>query len=106
TVSGTVAGTAIAQTATVTVQPAAPAQLAILTEPSGTAQSGVAFVRQPVIQLEDAQGNPVSQGGTVITATIASGPAGATLGGASATTAATGAAVVAEAPPKIGRAHV
>src|SRR5204862_7627026 len=79
-------------TATVTVQPAAPAQLAIVTEPSGTAQSGVAFVRQPVIQLEDAQGNPVSQGGTVITATIASGPAGATLGAAFATTAATGAA--------------
>src|SRR5207253_3071455 len=73
TVSATVAGTAIAQTATVTVQPAAPAQLAILTEPSGTAQSGVAFGRQPVVQLRDGAGNAVSEAGVTVTATIGSG---------------------------------
>jgi hypothetical protein len=47
---------------------------------------------QPVIQVQDATGNPVSQNGTLITATIASGPGGGTLSGATATTNASGAA--------------
>src|SRR5947208_2345735 len=44
-----------------------------------TAQSGVAFAQQPVVQLRDASGNPVSQTGVTVTAAIASG--GGTLGG-------------------------
>ncbi len=62
---------------TVTAGPAS--QLAITTQPSGTAQSGIAFAQQPVIQLRDASNNPVSQVGVVVTASISSG--GGTLGG-------------------------
>ena len=52
----------------------------------------MALAQQPVLQVQDGAGNPVSQSGTVVTATIASGPAGATLSGATATTGVTGAA--------------
>jgi len=47
---------------------------------------------QPVIQVQDANSNPVSQAGVVVTAVIASGPSGATLANATATTVASGAA--------------
>src|SRR3989441_3473935 len=59
---------------------------------SSSAQSGVAFSQQPVVQVQDASGNPVSQSGDLVTATVASAPAGATLTNATATTGATGAA--------------
>jgi hypothetical protein len=54
-------------------------QLALTTQPSATAQSGVAFAVQPVVQLQDADGNNQSQSGVVVTASIASGTG--TLGG-------------------------
>src|SRR5207248_2734450 len=66
-------------------------QLTVTTEPSSTAQSGVPFAQQPVIQIRDASGNPVSQGGVTVTAAIATG--GGTLGGTlTATTTGTGVA--------------
>ncbi len=77
---------------TITVSAGAASRLALSTPPSSSAQSGVAFSQQPVVQVEDASGNPVSQGGDLITATIASGPAGATVSNATATTGTTGAA--------------
>src|SRR5207244_2336782 len=46
---------------------------------SATAQSGVAFAQQPVVQLRDGDGNAVNQAGVTITAAIATG--GGTLGG-------------------------
>ena len=61
----------------VTAGPAA--KLVITTPPGTTAQSGVPLSPQPVVRIQDAAGNNVSQGGTVITAAIASG--GGTLGG-------------------------
>src|SRR2546422_4728856 len=57
---------------------------ALTTAPSSAAQSGVALAQQPVLQLEDANGNPVSQSGVVVTATLS--PAGATPSNATATT--------------------
>ncbi len=57
----------------------AAAKLAIARQPSASAASGVAFAQQPEIQLLDAAGNPVSGGGVVVTAAIATG--GGTLGG-------------------------
>src|SRR5947209_10312717 len=54
-------------------------QLALTTPPSSTVQSGIAFPQQPVLQLQDAAGNPVSQSGTSVTVAIATG--GGTLGG-------------------------
>src|SRR2546422_712329 len=65
-------------------------QLTLTTPPSATAQSGVALAQQPVVQLQDASGNPVSQSGVLVTATVT--PAGATPTNATATTGATGAA--------------
>ena len=53
--------------------------LSIVTQPSPTAESGVAFAQQPSIQLRDASNLAVSQAGVVVTAAIASG--GGTLGG-------------------------
>jgi hypothetical protein len=59
--------------------PATPTQLFIQTQPSSTAQSGVPFAQQPVIQLRDASNNPVSKSGVAVSAAIASG--GGSLGG-------------------------
>src|SRR5207249_4064168 len=51
-----------------------------------------AFNPQPVLQVRDGAGNPASGAGVVVTAVIASGPVGATLSNATATTLASGAA--------------
>lgn len=64
----------------------APAILAQRTPPSPTAQVGVPFNRQPVIQVRDASNNPVQVAGITITAAIATGSG--TIGGT--TTATTG----------------
>lgn len=48
----------------------APAALAIVTQPSGSAQNGVRFERQPVVQLRDAGGHDVGTSGIVITAQL------------------------------------
>src|SRR5947208_16297501 len=61
------------------LQPGAAAKGTMTTEPSATAQSGVAFAQQPVVQLRDGAGNAVSQAGVTVTAAIATG--GGTLGG-------------------------
>jgi hypothetical protein len=60
----------------------AAARLRIETQPSTSAVSGVALARQPVIQLLDAQGNEVRQGGIAVQVAIASG-AGALSGATS-----------------------
>src|SRR5205823_5913121 len=79
-------------TFTATGTPGAAARLALTTPPSSTAQNGVPFAQQPVLQVQDVNGNPISQSGTTVTASIASGPSGATLGNATATTGSNGAA--------------
>ena len=73
------AGLTGATSSVITITAGAPSQLAIATQPSAVAQTGVAFAQQPVIQLRDASSNPVSQAGVVVTASISSG--GGTLGG-------------------------
>ncbi len=65
---------------------AAANKLALVTQPSAAAQSGVVLARQPVVQLQDANGSPVSQAGVAVTATIFTGPNGATLASPTATT--------------------
>ena len=52
--------------------------LAMVTQPSTSAQSGVAFPVQPAVRLRDAEGNDLSQSGVSITASVAGA---ATLGG-------------------------
>ena len=51
----------------------APSVLGLATQPSGQAQVGVAFGRQPVVQVRDAAGNPVQAPGVTVTAAIATG---------------------------------
>ena len=72
-------GSPVAFTATATIGSAS--RLAIVTQPSSNASSGVPFAQQPVIQLQDASGNSVAEAGVIITVAIASG--GGTLGGSS-----------------------
>ena len=64
-----------------------PATLAVVTQPSTTAESGVTFPQQPTVEVRDASNSLV--GGAVVTATVATG--GGTIGGtATATTNALG----------------
>jgi len=66
-------------TFTATAVPGVATQLAIIQQPSATEQNAAVFARQPTVQLRDAFGNSVAQGGIVVTAAIQSG--GGALGG-------------------------
>src|SRR2546428_8798361 len=88
TSSGTLSGSPVTFTATGTA--GAATKLVLTTQPSSTAQSGVALAPQPVVQIQDANGNAVSDGGATVTATVT--PAGATPSNATATTGTSGAA--------------
>ncbi len=68
--------------ATVTLGAGSPTQLALLTQPSTTAQSGSVLARQPVVELRDASGNTVPLANVVVAATITGHPSGVVLGGA------------------------
>lgn len=70
----------------------APSVLAIATQPSASATTGVPLATQPVIQLRDALGNDVQQGGVPVTVGIASG-SGRLTGTTSRTTDADGRAI-------------
>src|SRR2546430_4442665 len=93
----------VATSAQFTVIAAAAGQLALTTPPSATAQSGAPFAQQPAVQVQDANGNPVATQGVSVTASIATGPAGASLASFSATSDATGlarfAALTLSGPP-------
>src|SRR5439155_15707430 len=82
------AGSPVTFTATGTA--GAATRLVLTTPPSSTARSGQALAQQPAVQLQDANGNPVSQSNVVVTATPS--PAGATASNNTATTGTTGAA--------------
>lgn len=69
----------------------APAQLAVLTQPSTLARSRAPLVIQPVIQVQDQSGNPIRQAGTVVTASLTA--PNTSLTGESATTDENGRAV-------------
>lgn len=77
-------GSPVTFTSTATVGSAG--RLVIERQPSATASSGAPFVTQPRVQLADANGNPVSTSGISVQAQIVSGPAGASLTGASTAT--------------------
>src|SRR5205814_2649520 len=56
-------------TFTATGTAGAATRLVLTTPPSNTARSGVALAQQPAVQLQDANGSPVSQSNVVVTAT-------------------------------------
>jgi len=58
-----------------------PTALALLTPPSATAQTGAPLPTQPVVQALNASGEAVAAAGIAVAASLASGPAGATLSG-------------------------
>ncbi len=90
-VSGTLNGNTLLDTARVYFRAGAPVKLGMATQPPASAQSGVTLAQQPVVQVQDASGNPVGQAGVTVTAAISSG--GGTLGGTlTATTSASGTA--------------
>lgn len=64
-------GSPVMFTATASTGPSP--RLVLATPPSATARNGVPLERQPVIQLEDAQGESITQSGVVVTVQIASG---------------------------------
>jgi hypothetical protein len=69
-----------ATSATISLGPGAAVKLQITTQPGG-GTSGAPFSTQPTVQLLDAQNNLVAQSGVTVTASIASGPGGATFVG-------------------------
>src|SRR5205085_739561 len=76
TLAFSTAGLTPVSSASLTVGSTAPpgaTQLAITTQASSSAQSGVAFAQQPVVELRDASNNAVAQSGIIVTAAIASG---------------------------------
>src|SRR5205814_1132579 len=70
TLSFSATGLTPAVSGTITVGAGAATQLTLTTQPSATAQSGVAFAQQPVVQLRDGAGNPVSQAGVTVTGAV------------------------------------
>src|SRR2546422_160376 len=81
-----------ATSGTITLGAGTATQLTITTQPPATAASGAAFNPQPALQVRDGAGNPAGGAAVPVTALIASGPAGAPLSNATATTLASGAA--------------
>lgn len=73
------------------VQATSPAtKLVFSTTPPTTAESGVAFSPVPVVQLQNASSNPVSQAGVVVTVSRVSGMSAVVISGGSAATDASG----------------
>lgn len=68
----------------VTATPAGATQLALVTQPAGSATTGLVLARQPVIQLRDAGGGDVEDAGVIVTAAISTG--GGALSGTTAVT--------------------
>src|SRR5205807_654365 len=79
TLSFSATGLTAATSGTITITAGTATQLTVTTQPSATAQSGVAFAQQPVVQLRDASGNAVSQ--AHVPALPAALPSCGTLGG-------------------------
>jgi hypothetical protein len=84
TIGFSATGVTPATSGPISLAPPPATALAIVTQPSATAPSGVAFAVQPSVKLRDASGNDVQTAGVAISASLASGPAGGTLNGATA----------------------
>jgi hypothetical protein len=81
TLSFSASGVTPATSGPISLAPPPPSTLVIVTQPSATAPSGIPFAVQPAVKLKDASGGDVQTAGVAISASLASGPAGATLNG-------------------------
>jgi Bacterial Ig-like domain (group 1)/Carboxypeptidase regulatory-like domain len=88
TLTFSASGVAGVTSAPFSIQAGGAARLAFVTHPSTAARSRAPLVIQPVLQIQDASGNPIHQQGTVITASTTTGST--TLSNATATTDANG----------------
>ncbi|HUG27874.1 MAG TPA: Ig-like domain-containing protein [Gemmatimonadales bacterium] len=84
-----VSGITPVTTGPIALSAGAATQLGFSTTPAASSTNGAPLVTQPVVQLQDASGNPVSQSGVTITAAITVNPGGS-LSNASAVTAGNG----------------
>src|SRR5207302_247941 len=82
TLTAAATGLATGISAPFTITAAAAGKLALVTPPAATAQSGVPLTRQPTVQVQDSNGNPVNTQGVLVTAAIATGPPGASVASA------------------------
>jgi adhesin/invasin len=69
----TAVATALPESVVQFITTAVAAKLVLLTQPGPTASSGVPIDPQPVLQLQDPQGNPLARPGVSVTVQIASG---------------------------------
>jgi hypothetical protein len=90
TLSFTAPGVTSAASSTIAIIATGATALAMVTQPSATAQSGTPFAVQPAVELRDGSGNKVTTAGVTISASLASGPAGGTLTGGTAVPTAAG----------------
>ena len=81
TIGFSASGLTPATSGPISLAPPPPSALVMVTQPSATAPSGIPFAVQPAVKLKDASGNDVLNAGVAITASLASGPGGATLSG-------------------------
>ncbi len=72
TLRGSINGTQSVDVGTTATVPVLP-RLTLLTAPSGSPQSAIPFFQQPIVQVADVNGNPVSQAGVPVTVSVASG---------------------------------
>jgi hypothetical protein len=80
TVSATINGVGVTQTATVSVSAAAASDLAITTQPSSTVAGGT-IAPAVAVEVRDAFGNKVAGATDAVTLAITTNPGGGTLGG-------------------------
>lgn len=83
-------GVTAATSNAIALQAGAATALAMVTQPPPSTSSGAVLSPQPAVRLVDQSGNPVGTSGTVVTASLASGPG--TLGGTLTATTASGVA--------------
>ncbi|MGH7515391.1 MAG: invasin domain 3-containing protein [Gemmatimonadales bacterium] len=95
TVSATISGIAITQTATVTVTSNVAAQLAFTVQPT-TTQTAASITPPVQVTVQDQFGNPVTGANNSVTVDIGTNPAGGTLTGTLTATAANGVASFAD----------
>jgi hypothetical protein len=79
TLTATSSGLATATSNTFNITPGAATQLVFTTQPSSTANGATAFAQQPVVTVEDANGNTVTSSNASITLAIGTNPSGGTL---------------------------
>ncbi len=92
TIGATISSSAVATSANLTVNPGAATKLAFTTEVSGSNTAGAAFATQPVVTVQDAEGNTVTSSTASVTIAIGTNAGSGTLSGTATVSAVNGVA--------------